>query len=118
MYMHCKNVLQLFKNSGSRARIRFLHERILTKMAAKLRLVQFEAGGSTRVGVELADGGSVVDITAVDPAIPIDMKTFLEGGEENLAAAYRYINELHPLLPSHFNGIRCTLSISYVYTAK
>ena len=75
--------------SGLRLRFRFLHESILTKMAAKLRLVQFEAGDSTRVGVELADGGSVVDITAIDPAIPRDMKTFLEGGEDNLAAAHR-----------------------------
>ena len=82
----------IIKNSGPRLKIRFLHERILTKMAAKLRLVQFmqfEADDSTRVGVELADGGSVVDITAIDPAIPRDMKTFLEGGEDNLAAAHR-----------------------------
>ena len=60
-------------------------------MAAKLRLVQFTAGGEHRVGVELKNQGDVVDITAVDPCIPKDMRSFLEGWENNLSAAERLI---------------------------
>ncbi len=60
-------------------------------MAAKLRLLQFcESGGGRecyRVGVELEDGGKVVDVTAVDPNIPRDMKTFLQGFDINTARA-------------------------------
>ena len=56
-------------------------------MAVPLRLLQFESGGQTRVGVELEDGGKVVDISAVDASIPLDMKNFLEGFESNLIKA-------------------------------
>ena len=51
---------------------------IPTDMSVKLRLVQFESGGRQRVGAELEDGGKVVDVTAVDPTIPADMKGYLE----------------------------------------
>ena len=63
------------------------------KMAAKLRLVQIQtkAGGEIKVGVQLQDNGSVVDITSLDASIPLDMKSFLEGGEENMQAAVRYV---------------------------
>ena len=59
----------------------------------KLRLVQFcETGGDKRrVGVERENGGSVVDITAVDPSIPADMKTFLQGWDSNAPAAERLV---------------------------
>ena len=62
-------------------------------MAAKLRLVQIQtkAGGEIKVGVQLQDNGSVVDITSLDASIPLDMKSFLEGGEENMQAAVRYV---------------------------
>ena len=60
-------------------------------MAAKLRLVQFASGGEQKVGVEVENGGSVVDITAVDSCIPKDMRSFLEGWESNLSAAERLI---------------------------
>ena len=67
----------------------------LRSMAAncKLRLVQFcETGGDKRrVGVERENGGSVVDITAVDPSIPADMKTFLQGWDSNALAAERLV---------------------------
>ena len=68
-------------------------------MAAKLRLLQFcepGGGGRQRVGVEV-EGGRVVDVTAVDPSIPTDMKTFLQGFDTNTAAATKYesINSKH-----------------------
>ncbi len=64
-------------------------------MDVKLRLVQFcERGASgeecRRVGVELVDGGGVVDVTAVDPTIPRDMKTFLQQWDTSAPAAARY----------------------------
>ena len=57
--------------------------------ACKLRLVQFceVGGGRRRVGVEQRNGGSVVDITAVNPSIPTDMKSFLCGWDTNIQAA-------------------------------
>ena len=62
-------------------------------MAAKLRLVQFCESGRgrecMRVGVEV-EGGRVVDITTVDPSIPTDMRTFLQGFDTNTAAAAKY----------------------------
>ena len=62
-------------------------------MAAKLRLLQFceRGGGKQRVGVEVA-GGRVVDVTAVDPAIPSDMKTFLQNFDANTAAASKSVD--------------------------
>ena len=55
----------------------------------KLRLVQFcePGGGRRRVGVEQDIGGSVVDITAVDPSIPSDMKSFIEAWDTSTVAA-------------------------------
>lgn len=63
-------------------------------MAAKLRLLQFcesggGGGGGQRVGVEV-EGGRVVDVTAVDPSIPRDMKMFLQEFDTNTAAANKY----------------------------
>lgn len=58
------------------------------RMASKLRLLQFceSGGGKQRVGVEV-EGGRVVDVTAVDPSIPTDMRTFLQGFDANSTAA-------------------------------
>ena len=61
---------------------------------SKMRLVQFEEGGRTRVGVELSNGGDVVDITAADESIPTDMRSFLEGGDSVLEAAKRLVRYL------------------------
>ena len=62
-------------------------------MDVKLRLVQFEAGSGQRVGVELGDGGSVVDVTAIDPNIPRDMRSFLRQWDTSLTRAARYARE-------------------------
>lgn len=62
-------------------------------MDVKLRLVQFESEGWQRVGVELEAGGRVVDVTAVDPTIPTDMRTFLYDCQGSLAAANRAVEK-------------------------
>ena len=65
-----------------------------------IRLVQFESlqhvsehqpfvVGPTRVGVELGDGGSVVDVTNIDSSIPKDMRSFLESWDSSLSATFR-----------------------------
>lgn len=54
-----------------------------------MRLVQFESKGRMSVGVELVDGGDVVDLHSVDSSIPTDMKSFLESFEESKAKAQR-----------------------------
>ena len=54
----------------------------------KLRLVQFETASSPqRVGVQLGDGGSVVDVCAAEPSLPRDMRSFLQGCDTNLPLA-------------------------------
>ena len=62
--------------------------------SCKLRLVQFceVGGGRRRVGVEQGNGGSVVDITAVDPSIPSDMKSFIEAWDTSTTAATKSVH--------------------------
>lgn len=55
-----------------------------------MRLVQFVESGRQRVGVETQDGGDVVDVSAGEPSIPSDMKSFLAGGEDMMSKAQRY----------------------------
>ncbi|MCE2438207.1 MAG: fumarylacetoacetate hydrolase family protein [Candidatus Latescibacteria bacterium] len=50
-----------------------------------MRLLTFEYQGSRRVGVRA--GGSVVDVSRVDPDIPPDLVSLLEAGPAALAAA-------------------------------
>ncbi|XP_072046263.1 oxaloacetate tautomerase fahd2, mitochondrial-like [Amphiura filiformis] len=57
-----------------------------------MRLVQFEEGDRVRVGVELNNGGDVVDISAADKRIPTDMRSFLEGGESAIEAAKKVVS--------------------------
>ena len=54
-----------------------------------MRFVQFEDDGCVRVGVELSNGGDVLDITSADKSIPNDMKSFIQGGESVREAAKR-----------------------------
>lgn len=62
---------------------------ILSRFKHSMRLIQFVEGGRRRVGVENTDGGDVVDISAGEPSIPSDMRSFLEGGGEMLKKAQR-----------------------------
>ncbi|XP_046851321.1 fumarylacetoacetate hydrolase domain-containing protein 2-like [Xenia sp. Carnegie-2017] len=52
-----------------------------------MRFLQFSDEKSTRIGVEIVEDGDIVDISEVDSSIPSDMKSFIEGGEDMLAAA-------------------------------
>ena len=63
---------------------------ILRRSKHTMRLVQFVESGRQRVGVEIKDGGDVVDVTAGEPSIPSDMKSFLAGGEDMMSKAQRY----------------------------
>lgn len=76
----------------SLARIRpfLINSCILRRFKHTMRLVQFVESGRQRVGVETQDGGDVVDISAGEPSIPNDMKSFLAGGEDMMSKAQRY----------------------------
>ncbi len=50
-----------------------------------MRLISYRSGGQTRLGAR-ADG-AVIDLNAVDPAVPTDIVALLEGGEAAMAAA-------------------------------
>ena len=63
---------------------------ILSRFKHSMRLIQFVEGGTRRVGVETKDGGDVVDVSAGEPSIPSDMRSFLEGGGEMLKKAQRW----------------------------
>ncbi|XP_031567292.1 fumarylacetoacetate hydrolase domain-containing protein 2-like [Actinia tenebrosa] len=56
-----------------------------------MRLVQFEFKERMSVGVELVDGGDLVDLHSVDSSIPTDMKNFLESFEDSKAKAQRIL---------------------------
>ena len=57
-------------------------------MDVKARLVQFETAGSDRrVGVQLGNEGSVVDVCAAEPSLPRDMLAFLQDWNTNLRLA-------------------------------
>lgn len=57
-------------------------------MDVKIRLVQFETTDSAqRVGVQLGDEGSVVDVCASEPNLPRDMRSFLQNWDSNLRLA-------------------------------
>ena len=57
-----------------------------------LRLVSFTSKGATsRVGVQCPSTNRVVDVCAVDAAIPADMRTFLEAGESAMEAASKSV---------------------------
>ena len=59
-------------------------------MDVKVRLVQFETAGSAqRVGVQLSDEGSVVDVCAAEPRLPTDMRSFLQHWDTNVRLAAR-----------------------------
>ena len=57
-------------------------------MDVKVRLVQFETTSSAqRVGLQLKDEGSVVDVCAAEPSLPRDMRSFLQNWDTNVHLA-------------------------------
>ena len=55
-----------------------------------MKLVTFQQGGTTRIGV--ADGDAIVDLAAADASLPTEMTAFLAAGPEALAAAQRAVD--------------------------
>ncbi|XP_077992554.1 oxaloacetate tautomerase fahd2, mitochondrial-like [Glandiceps talaboti] len=61
---------------------------------SNMRLVQFtdsKGVSSPRVGIELSNGGDVVDVTASDKTVPTDMVGFLRGGAAMLEVAKKAV---------------------------
>lgn len=56
-----------------------------------MRFVQFEWKNRRSVGVELKDGGDIVDLTDSDPSVPHDLVNLIKGGQPMLVAAKRYV---------------------------
>ena len=44
------------------------------------RIVRYEHCGKSKIGVELGDGGDIVDLRAVDPSLPEEMWLFMRLG--------------------------------------
>ncbi|XP_072702397.1 oxaloacetate tautomerase Fahd2a, mitochondrial-like [Ciconia boyciana] len=61
------------------------------RLPGAMRLVRFRGAGGAepRLGLEEAAGGSLVDLSAAEPALPRSMRAFLESGQSGLAAAQR-----------------------------
>ncbi|KAH9500853.1 Fumarylacetoacetate hydrolase domain-containing protein 2 [Bulinus truncatus] len=72
---------------------RLLHrtvpKRHFIKNIKTMRFVQFEVDGRRGLGVELADGGDIVDLNTNDAELPNNMKDFIAGGQKNLELAKR-----------------------------
>ncbi|XP_025094981.1 fumarylacetoacetate hydrolase domain-containing protein 2-like [Pomacea canaliculata] len=76
-----------------------LHRAFLSRATTgKMRFVQFEWSGRKGVGVEVEDGGDVVDVTEADPSVPHNMRDFIDGGHRNLLAAQNAVNSGHFVL--------------------
>jgi acylpyruvate hydrolase len=59
-----------------------------------MRLISYRSGGQTRLGAR-ADG-AVIDLNAVDPAVPTDIVALLEGGDPAMAAARAALDAATP----------------------
>ncbi|XP_022110460.1 fumarylacetoacetate hydrolase domain-containing protein 2-like [Acanthaster planci] len=62
-----------------------------TSKQYSMRLVQFQYAGRAGVGVELGQGGDIVDLCAGDPNIPSNMKNFVKEGQIMLDAAKQVV---------------------------
>ena len=59
-----------------------------------MRLISYRSGGATRLGAR-ADG-AVIDLNAVDPAVPADIVALFEGGDAAMAAARAALDAATP----------------------
>lgn len=91
-YYHTQqNGLKTINKNGYYIQTQSLH----TSRVDNMKFVQFlrtSNGTQTRgLGVELSLSDEIVDLSAVDPTIPTDMKTFLEGSRTHLVNALRAV---------------------------
>ena len=65
--------------------------RLAAALPRAMRLLRFHGPGTAapRLGLEVEEGGDVVDLSEAEPALPRSMRAFLESGERGLAAARR-----------------------------
>ncbi|XP_069140412.1 oxaloacetate tautomerase fahd2, mitochondrial-like [Argopecten irradians] len=72
---------------GVTAGVEVLSRGYCNKTSSAMRLLQFLRDGKSFVGVETAPGGDIVDLSQVKPALPSDMRSFIEGGQASIQAA-------------------------------
>lgn len=56
-----------------------------------MRFVQFESGGRRSLGVEVSDGGDIIDVPKFDSSVPSNMREFIAGGQGNLDKASKAV---------------------------
>ena len=83
------------------------HSRLpIAFLSRNMRILQFVEGGKQRVGVELKQDGDIVDISAFDPSIPSNMRSFLEDKDRCIEIAKRYVHILKAcIIPNQDNSI-------------
>ena len=54
-----------------------------------MRFVQFTRDGDQKLGLEIGDGKDLVDLNAWNSEIPTNLRSFVEGGDENLKIVRR-----------------------------
>ena len=54
-----------------------------------MRFVQFTRDGDQKLGLEIGDGKYLVDLNAWNSEIPTNLRSFVEGGDENLKIVRR-----------------------------
>ena len=66
--------------------------RLAAALPRAMRLLRFHGPGTAapRLGLEVEEGGDVVDRGEAEAALPRSMRAFLESGERGLAAARRW----------------------------
>ena len=80
-----------------------------------LRLAQFEYDGDIKIGALTEKDGDVVDVCAVDPSIPSNMKEFLEAGPSAMVSAERLVCvQVHslPLVCTYITFLCSTVTLS------
>uniref|UniRef100_A0A8V0ZC24 Fumarylacetoacetate hydrolase domain containing 2A n=1 Tax=Gallus gallus TaxID=9031 RepID=A0A8V0ZC24_CHICK len=75
--------------------------RLAAALPRAMRLLRFHGPGTAapRLGLEVEEGGEVVDLGEAEPALPRSMRAFLESGESGLAAARRALASGRHRLP-------------------
>ncbi|XP_071090334.1 oxaloacetate tautomerase fahd2, mitochondrial-like [Haliotis cracherodii] len=71
---------------------------ITTETRKRMRFVQFEVNGAQKVGVELSDGGDIVDLNGADKEIPDNLRSFIAGGQAQLLRAKSAVESGHHVI--------------------
>lgn len=63
-----------------------------------MRIVQFLQNGKQYIGLELKEGGDLINLNHADTKIPSDMRSFIDGGDALWKSVERYIKRIMSLL--------------------